>query len=85
MTEQMFDPTTAGTPPAPTPPAAVTPPPPAPPVAAAPPPPAVHQMTALAAGQTREQFIAAGWNDDQLIANGYMLPPGGVATAFSGA
>lgn len=47
---------------------------PAPPSApAAPPaPPAGPVMTAKAAGQSYEAFIAAGWNDDQLRANGYM-------------
>ena len=66
----------------PTPPA-----PPAPPVAVAPnpailnpvpTPPAppvvpVRQMTALANGATYEQMVALGWNDAQLIQNGYML------------
>jgi hypothetical protein len=39
-----------------------------------PPPPVapVKQMTALAGGQSYEAFIAAGWNDQQLVANGYM-------------
>jgi hypothetical protein len=51
-------------------------------VQSAPPPPAAplppvspvgHTMTAAAAGRTREQFLAAGWTDDQLIAQGYMI------------
>jgi hypothetical protein len=50
--------------------------PPPPPVAAvAPPPPPVASgptMTALAGGMTRDQFIAAGWTDEALIAGGYM-------------
>lgn len=49
-----------------TPPAAPTPP-------APPPSPAGHTMTAAAGGMTRERFHAAGWTDDQLIANGYMI------------
>lgn len=41
----------------------------------APPPPAapVHQMTALAAGATYEQFVAQNWTDDMLRQHGYML------------
>jgi hypothetical protein len=30
-------------------------------------------MTAAAAGQTYEAYIAAGWTDDQLVAHGYMV------------
>ena len=52
---------------------------------AAPPPPPPYSgfipgaapakvMTAKAAGTTYEQFIAAGWNDEQLVAGGYMMP-----------
>ena len=52
-------------------------------VAAPPPPPiapspasltttSLSKMTDKAAGQTREQFIAAGWTDQMLIDNGYM-------------
>jgi len=29
-------------------------------------------MTALANGATYESFIAAGWSDAQLLANGYI-------------
>lgn len=44
------------------------------PAPVAPPPAApVRQMTAAAAGVTYEAYIAAGWTDDQLIANGLML------------
>lgn len=42
----------------------------APPVPAAP----VRQMTAAANGATYEQYVAAGWTDAQLVANGLMLP-----------
>jgi hypothetical protein len=31
-------------------------------------------MTAAANGVTYEAYVAAGWNDAQLIAAGYMLP-----------
>ena len=48
----------------------VAPPPPAPPAPAAP----VRQMSAAANGATYEQYIAAGWNDAQLVAGGLMLP-----------
>lgn len=49
--------------------------PPAPPAApAAPPaPPAGPQMTPKAAGQTYEAFRAAGWSDEAMRANGYLL------------
>jgi len=45
--------------------------PPAPPAA-----PATNftRMTELAGGATYESFIAAGWTDETLVANGYMLP-----------
>ena len=33
----------------------------------------VKVMTEKAGGATYEQFIAQGWNDEQLIANGYMV------------
>jgi len=65
--------------PAPT-PVAVAPAPapaaPAPAPAAPPPAPAapLRQMTAAANGVTYEAHIAAGWTDEQLIANGLMLP-----------
>jgi hypothetical protein len=40
-------------------------------------------MTAAAGiGATYEAYIAAGWTDETLIANGMMLPPGGVPTSF---
>lgn len=50
--------------------AGVPPAPPAPPAPATP----VRQMTAAANGATYEQYIAAGWTDAQLVANGLMLP-----------
>ena len=37
-----------------------------------PPPPAGPQMTAKAAGVTREAFLQGGWTDAQLVAQGYM-------------
>lgn len=48
---------------------------PAPPPPAAPPAPvaAGRQMTAAANGLTYEQYIASGWNDDMLRANGLMV------------
>lgn len=51
------------------------PPPPAPaaPPPSAPPPAAGPQMTAAAGATTYEAFRAAGWTDEQLRANGYML------------
>ncbi len=59
------------------PPAAPAPvaPPPAP-AAPAPVAPAVPErvMTAKAAGQTYAGFVAAGWTDAQMIAEGYLLP-----------
>lgn len=51
------------------PPAAPMAPPPAPPAPMAP----VRQMTAAANGATYEAYIAAGWNDAQLVANGMMV------------
>lgn len=47
-------------------------PPPAPVAPAAPAAP-VRQMTAAANGVTYDAYIAAGWNDAQLVANGMML------------
>jgi hypothetical protein len=44
-----------------------------PPVPAAAPAPA-RVMTAKAAGQTYEAFVAAGWSDQQLVQHGYMAP-----------
>jgi len=38
-------------------------------------------MTEKAAGASYEQFIAQGWTDEQLIAQGYMQAPGGVTPA----
>lgn len=60
-------------------PAAPAPSAPTPPAPAAP----QYQMTAAANGMTRDQYIAAGWSDEQLIANGLMQPPGGVAPSFA--
>lgn len=66
---------------APQPPAAPQPPqPPQPP--AAPPAAPQYQMTAAAAGISREEYHKAGWSDDLLIQNGYMLPPNGVTPSF---
>lgn len=73
-----------GVPPVMQPPAAVSPvavqphpqflqPPAAPAVPAMPPAAPVRQMTAKANGMTYEQFIGAGWNDQQLVQQGYML------------
>ena len=59
-------------------------PPPAPNAAPPPAPPAVHQMLPAAGGCTYEQMITAGWNDEQLIANQMMVPPGGVTPSFAG-
>ena len=36
--------------------------------------PVARQMTALAQGRTYEMFVQAGWNDEQMIQGGYMLP-----------
>ena len=76
--EQMFGSvdTSAGAP-------ALGAPPPAPNAAPPPAPPVVHQMLPAAGGCTYEQMIAAGWNDEQLIANAMMAPPGGVTPSFS--
>lgn len=75
----------ASPPPPPAPPAAAMPSvpvtpapqfiaPPAPPAAAAPPPPpAGPTMTVKANGLSYAAFIAQGWKDDALRANGYML------------
>ena len=46
---------------------------PPPPPAATPAPPTGPQMTAKAAGMSYASFIAAGWTDATLKANGYML------------
>jgi hypothetical protein len=53
-------------------PGAPMPPPPHPAILQ-PPPPAGPTMTALAAGVTYEAFIAAGWADATLRANGYIV------------
>lgn len=53
-----------GAPPPPPPPGASAPPPP-------PPPPAGPRMAAKAAGVTYSQFLANGWTDETLKANGY--------------
>jgi hypothetical protein len=57
--------------PAPTQAAAPIPPPPLP----APPAPTgpIHTMTPKAQGVSREQMIAAGWTDEAMIAQGYMI------------
>lgn len=47
--------------------------PPPPPGAAAPPPPAGPTMTAKANGNSYASFIAAGWTDATLRANGYLV------------
>jgi len=52
----------------------------APPVA---PPVALRTMTAKANGQPYEAYITADWTDELLIQHGMMLPPGGVAPAFT--
>ncbi len=51
----------------------VTPAPPAPPAAPVLPTAPAKVMTTKAAGQPYDQFIAAGWTDAQLIADGYMV------------
>jgi len=51
--------------------------------AAPPPVPQVHTMTAKAGGVSYEAFIAKGWNDEMLIAQGYMQPPNGVMPSFA--
>lgn len=64
--------------PAAAPPIPAAPAPLAPPVPAAPPAaPAAPQyvMTPAANGVTREAYHAAGWSDEQLIANGLLNPP----------
>lgn len=58
-------------PPAPAPALAAAPPPPPAPIAP-PPAPVGGQMTAKAAGQTKEAMNLAGWSDAQLIQHGYM-------------
>lgn len=45
-----------------------------PPTPAAPVVPAARQMTAAANGIAYEAYIANGWTDAQLVANGFMLP-----------
>lgn len=61
---------------APTPPGAPVPP-------SAPPAAPQFQMTPAANGTTREAYHAAGWSDEQLIANDLMLPPNGVQPSFA--
>lgn len=75
-------PAPAAVPPVATPPPAVVAPPTPPVPPAAPPVAAGHVMTAKAAGQTYEASIALGWTDENLIAHGMMLPPGGVQPSF---
>lgn len=55
-----------------------------PPTAPIPTPPSLskYQMTAKANGATRDQLIEKGWSDEQLIAEGLMLPPNGVTPSF---
>lgn len=43
-----------------------------------------YQMTEKAGAYTRDQYIASGWTDEQLIAQGMMLPPNGVTPSFAG-
>ena len=45
-------------------------------------PVADHQMTGSANGATYEQFVAQGFTDEQMIVQGYMLPPGGMMPGF---
>ncbi|SPL81340.1 Phage protein [Yersinia phage fEV-1] len=78
--EGMFGDVAAGGAPSP---AAAPMAPAAPAAPVAPPAAPVHQMTAAANGLTREQYHAAGWSDEQLIQNGLMLPPNGVAPSFA--
>lgn len=60
--------------PVPAPAAAPVAPPPAYPEILTPPAPiTVNVMTEKAAGVSYEQYIAAGWTDEQLVAGGYML------------
>lgn len=50
-----------------------------------PPPPVpktVYRMTEAAQGNTREELIAAGWTDAQLISEGMMLPPVGLTPSW---
>ncbi len=56
-----------------------TPPVPAAPVASTP----VYQMTAKAKGASRDQFISEGWTNEQLITEGYLLPPSGITPSFA--
>lgn len=58
---------------APPPPGGAAPPPPA--AATAPPPPAGPVMLPAAGATTYEQYRAAGWTDDQLVASGFMTAP----------
>ena len=51
--------------------------------APAPQAPAARVMTPKANGATYEQFIAAGWNDTQLIEQGMMMPPSGAPLSFA--
>ena len=56
-------------------PAMSPPTPPVPPAPTAPAAPVQLQMTAAANGATYDQMIAAGWTDDQLIAQGMAIKP----------
>lgn len=79
--EQMF--ANVGAAPTPTPvaphtpaaPAAPVPTPPVPPAPVAPAAPAQLIMTAAANGMTYDQYKAAGWSDEQMIANGVAQQP----------
>ena len=62
--------------------AAVAPSPAAPPVAPSTPPDYV--MTPAAGALVRDDYIKAGWTDQQLISQGYMTLPGGVKPSFAG-
>jgi len=55
------------------PPAPVAPAPTPPPVPVAPPAAPVRAMTAKAAGATYESFVASGWTDAAMVAEGYLV------------
>lgn len=42
-----------------------------------------YQMTVKANGISRDEYIKAGWSDEMLISQGYMLPPNGVNPSFA--
>ena len=72
--ESMFADVTGDVSPAPT---------PAPNTPDAPAPTPQYVMTEKAGTFTHEQYIASGWTDEKLIAEGMMLPPAGVTTSFA--